>query len=270
MAGKLTTVFAKKEAEAYCSQGLHQEALKLYQNLLASSPNLGDSFKDAIQVKVDAIKTQLDGGSEQESRLLSAAEIRRIRKGWGANATTGDILVCAQAFCQVDHYQEAFSEIAKLLQKGCEEEQMLKLFAQCLVHLRTPEQLSKTIAPMGKKIFNQLESRCRFYLGLTEEMINQKQIPHAKALYQYLLIDPIISKKAPQRLDAIAKRMDRLASEDGQVHQEEESKAVPTASGDEIIAPRPDTDETPPALSAGKKLFDWLFFFKKKAIPKNS
>lgn len=264
MAGKLTAVLAKKEAEAYCSQGLHQEALKLYQDLLASSPNLGASFKDAIQEKVDAIQTQLSGGSKQESGLLSAPDIRRIREGWGDNATTGDILVCAQAFSQVGHYQDALSEVAKLLQKGCHEQEALTLFAQCLVHLRTPEQLNKTIALMGKKIFAQLERRCRFYLGLTEEMVHQKQIPHALALYQYLLVDPIISKKAPQRLDAIKKRMDQIASEASQANPEQTSKSIPATEGGETTASSSDAEASAPTQASGNKLFGWIPFFKKR------
>lgn len=272
MAGKLTAVFAKKEAEAYCSQGLHQEALKLYQNLLSSSPNLGASFKDAIQEKVDAIQTELNGGAKQESHLLSAPEIRRIREGWGTNATTGDLLVCAQAFSQVGHYQEALSEVARLLQKGCHEQEALTVFAQCLVHLRTPEQLNKTIAMMGKKLFHQLERRCRFYLSLTEEMVNQEQKPHAEALYQYLLIDPIISKKAPQRLDAIKKRMDQIAAETDPASQEDESgaladthgyEAMPDAHSDEIMTAPPEREASPPTQAGGNKLFGWLPFFRK-------
>lgn len=261
MAGKLTTVLAKKEAEAYCSQGLHQEALRLYQNLLSSSPNLADAFKSAIQGQVNAIKTKLDDLAPQEHQMLSAPEIRRIRKGWGANATESDILVCAQAFCQVGHYQDALSEVAKLLQKGGRIENAVGIFAECLVHLRTPEQLIKIIGPMGKKIIDELKTRCRFFLLLTEEMVRRKHLHHALALYTHLQKDPVICQKAPQRLAAISEGIMQLRNKEIQTGRDSKQKG--SAAAKEIKA----LEKKQPSATSDthkRKLPGWLHWFQKR------
>ncbi len=263
MVGKITTVLTKREAEAYRSQGLHNEALQLYQNLLASSPHLGASFKDAIQGQVAAIRTELDGGPAQENKLLSAAEIKRIKRSWGTKATESDLLVCAQAFCQVGHFQDALVEAAKLLQKGCAIKKVASVLAHCLVHLRTPEQLARSIGPLGEKIFKPKAARCRFYLMLTEEMIHQKQRDHALALYVCLKKIPAISQKAPQRLAAIGNAIERLTMDDGKDMQEQISKSVGTTEATNAIKTNP-KETSPTSPKAGKKnLLAWPPFFKK-------
>ncbi len=269
MDGKITTVLTKREAEAYRSQGLHNEALRLYQNLLASSPHLGASFKDAIQGQVAAIQTELDVGPAQENKMLSAAEIKRIKKSWGTMATESDLLVCAQAFCQVGHFQDALVEAARLLQKGCAIKKVVSVLAHCLVQLRTPEQLAESIGSFGEKIFKPREARCRFYLMLTEEMIRQKQRDHALALYACLQKNPVIRQKAPQRLEGIGSTIERLTMDDAKDMQEQRSKSASASKAANAMAPHP--EETPPLVSkAGKKNpLGWLPFFKKHN-PKNA
>jgi thioredoxin-like negative regulator of GroEL len=210
MAGKLTTVLTKREAETYRSQGLHKEALGLYKNLISSSPNLGTDFKDAIQGQINTIQAEIQGDPAQEDQMLSATEIQRIKKGWGGNATEGDLLVCAQAFCQVGHYQEALSGVATLLQNGCAMGKVVNLYADCLVHLHTPAQLAEALNPLVQQLFAQPQARLRFAIQLTEAMVNLKQARHAEALYQQLKQHPVISQKAPQRLSAIAKGIEAL------------------------------------------------------------
>lgn len=248
MVGKLTTVLTKREAEAYRSQGLHKEALGLYKNLLSSSPNLGDGFKDAIQGQMESIQSELHDGPPQESQMLSSAEIKRIKKGWGANATEGDLLVCAQAFCQVGQYQDAFSEATKLLQQGCAVNKVVDLFATCLVHLHPPAQLAETIGPLVQNIFTQPQARLHFHILLTEGMVKLKQPVHAQALYQHLKQHPIISKKAPQRLSAIATGIEQLqASQKAEEGHKAPGPEIATADTTNKSTPPPTEPHSPEA-----------------------
>ena len=257
MVGKITTVLTKKEAEAYRTQGLHQEALRLYQNLLASSPNLGTTFRDAIQSQVDAIQSELVNGPPTESKMLSAPEIRRIKEGWGAKATESDLLVCAQAFFQVEHYHEALTEAAKLVQKGCSLEKVMALIAGCLMQLQTPKQLRRCIGSVGKKIVRNPQERSEFYLLLTEEMIAQKHKDHAVALYVFLQQDLTISTKAPQRLESIAKAISNL--EDHDSHFAGERKSILAESSQDDHAQCSINDRK-------KKRFGWFSLFKKRNL----
>lgn len=250
MVGKLTTVLTKKEAEAYSAQGLHQEALKLYKNLLSSTPNLDDAFKGMIHDQMASLNQELDDGHPGEGRMLSAVEIRRIRKGWGTNATDGDILVCAQAFCQVGHYKDAFLEVVKLLQKGCAMGNAVGLFADCLAHLYRPKQLRQGLDRLGKKIFSKARDRLRLYLLTAEAMVNLKQPLHAYVLYRYLKQQPGINPKAHRYLLSIAKGIKQL-----QAAQKAEDNVAPAQPSVES-SPKEARDKSPSNwLSVIKKLF---------------
>lgn len=213
MASKLTMVLIKKEAEAYSSQGLHKEALKVYKDLLTSTPNLGDTFRGMIQTQMASIEQELDDGHSQEEARLSASEIKCIKEGWGADAPEGDILVCAEAFCRVGHHLDALSDVVKLLQKGSATGKVMEIFADCLVHLNAPNKLLNSVIMLSKKIYSRPQDQLRLYVLTTEAMVNLKRPLHAYALFRYLKQHPVISKKAPQRLIAIAKGI-KLLRED--------------------------------------------------------
>ena len=75
MVGKITTVLIKKEAEAYRVQGLHQEALSLYDHLLSSSPNIDPALKEAIKSQIEGICEDLQTFASQRSQPLSINEV---------------------------------------------------------------------------------------------------------------------------------------------------------------------------------------------------
>ncbi len=210
MAGKITTILAKKEAEVYCAHGLHQEALSLYKHLLASSPNMDPAFKRAIENQMAAIKNKLQTGHPDEHAQLSAKDILRLKKGWGATATKGDLMVCAQAFFRIGHFRSALAELTRLLNRGCAMKAVAGLFADCLVGLCRPQQLIKTTNRLTQKIFLRPEAHLKFMLLLTEKMVLQKQHTHALVLYRHLQQNALIKTKAPRRLAAIAKGINAL------------------------------------------------------------
>ncbi len=210
MVGKLTTILAKKEAETYLTHGLHKEALAIYKKLLSSCPNLENGFKDAVQGRIQEIQSELDETPTQENQKLSLAEIMRIRKGWGAAATEGDLLVCAQALCQVGHYQYAFEEVVRLLQKGCTFVKVIGLLADCLVHLRTPQQIPKSLDRLTQKLFKQSKAALELQMLLAQEMVKFKQTQYALVIYQHLQKDPHAAAGVPGGLAAIADAIETL------------------------------------------------------------
>lgn len=216
MIGKITTILAKKEAESYRSQGLHEEALQLYQNLLANSPNIDPAFKAGIQSQMQSLNVELNTKPNDKPSQLSAGEIIRIKKGWGSSATEGDRLICAQAFYRIGNFQDALNELIDLLSDGCDMNKASGLFASCLVELHQPKQLLKTIVPLNKKIFDKPNDRYRFFFILAEELLALEQPLHAHALFRLLQKQPVIRQKAPKRLAAIAKRVQQLYKAQGE------------------------------------------------------
>jgi hypothetical protein len=203
MVGKLATILAKKEAEIYRSQGLHKEALTLYEHLLSSSPNLDAGFKAAIKSQIQKIQMELDEHPADENQKLTLAEILRIKKGWGANAAENDLLVCAHAFCQVGHYQYALTEVARLLQKGCSITKVIGIATECMIRLCSPDQIQASVDRFSRKVFKHSPDAHEFQLLLTEEAVKEKQLLHALALYQHLQKDPQGRNETRHHLDAI-------------------------------------------------------------------
>ena len=203
MVGKIATILARREAEIYRAQGLHKEALTLYEQLLSSSPNLDAGFKSAIRSQIRNIQMELHEHPATENQKLTFDEILKIKKGWGADASENDLLVCAHAFCQVGHHQYALKEVAKLLQKGCNPAKVIGIAAECMIRLCTPEQIPQNVDRLAHKLFKHPSEAGEFQLLLTEEAVKQKQLPHALALFEHLQKDSQIRNEIGHHLDAI-------------------------------------------------------------------
>lgn len=233
MAGKITTILAKKEAEAYYSQGLHQEALLLYQNLLATSPSMDGSLKEAVLHRMDEINTALQTGpmETEEFQRLSAADIMRVREGWGEKATEEDILVCAQAFAQIGHHQYALAELSSLLKKGVLSNAVAELLADCLVHLHSAREFVYSVRSFANQVYSRTEIRYKLYLMIAAEMVRPEQLQYAQALYEYLHGIPVVEQKVPRRLAAIAETIRQLKILQGRNDREKapEPPSVPAS-----------------------------------------
>jgi hypothetical protein len=212
MTGKITTILAKKEAETYCSHGLHKEALDIYKNLIATSPNMDPDFKTAIENQIGMIAAKLQAGPGTEIQRLSAADITRTKKGWGKKATLGDLLVCAQAFYAIGHYKDALLELSVMLRKGCAAEKVAGLMADCLARMLRPDQLIKAVAQLGNKIYAHPHERIAFELALTHGMTILKKVSHARVLYRHLQKTTGLSESETRRLGTIAGEIQRLQS----------------------------------------------------------
>jgi len=210
MAGKITTILARNEAEVYRAQGLHKEALEIYCNLLATSPHIDPALKSAIEDQIDKLNGELCSNAADESHRLTAADIIRVKQGWGTKATEGDMLVCAQAFFQIGHYRDALMESARLLQKGLFARDIIALFANCLVHLQSSGKISRSIDRLSTRIFKRGEAQIRFLILLTEALIDLNRPLHADALYRHLQKKQGLNKDIAERLRSIAKAIHGL------------------------------------------------------------
>lgn len=212
MAGKITTILAKKEAETYCSHGLHKEALDIYKNLIATSPNMDPDFKTAIENQIGMIAAKVQAGPGTEIQRLSAADIARAKQGWGKKATEGDLLVCARAFYEIGHYRDALLELSAMLCSGCPLHKVAGLMAGCLARLLGPDQLIKGVEQLGHKIYAHPHKRIAFEIALTRGMTVLKKVPHARVLHRHLQNTAGLSASETQRLGTIADEIRRLQS----------------------------------------------------------
>lgn len=150
MASKLTVALTKKEAETYCAQGLHREALTLYEALLSNTPNISDTLKANIRNRVLKIVEEMEQADLDPHQKLSAEEIGKLRADWCGNPTEADLLICGHAFLQIGCYGEALDEFKTLLGMGHPLDSLLAPVTQCLACLHGPEDLATAFGRIAK------------------------------------------------------------------------------------------------------------------------
>lgn len=264
MAGKITTILAKKEAETYRIQGLHKEALRIYRSLLVTSPNIDPALKAGIENRIDKISAALASEDLKEANRLTVNDIIRVRKGWGEEATGADMMICARAFHQIGNYKEALVELAEMLQKGRATEKTHPLVADCLVKLYPPAEVADAIEKLYKENFDAPEDQFHHTASVVEAMVSQKQIPHANAILTYLEKLPALDGKASRRLAAIADRIAPLKP--GPMDADHGRHAIapdPPPTGEEIPHPFPHRPSRP--KNGARSLLRWLPFFGNRA-----
>ena len=210
MVGKITAVLAKREAEAYSSQGLHREAINLYTGLLSESPNIDPAIKTAIQSQVQGLSKELQTSDASREGPLSSQEIRRIRQGWGARATETDILVCAQAFCQVGSYADALKEFRHLLQTAGLKKNYVQGAADCLARLHSPEAMAVAVVCFAKEVCPTPRAALAVQLAMAKHLAAGRQIAYAAAIFQDLKNYPALAPMADQYLSKYAAAKKRV------------------------------------------------------------
>ncbi len=203
MAGKLTTILIKKEAEAYLDQGLHQEAIRLYDCLLASSPRIDPAIKAALQSQLELIRQVEQETESQRDNALTRLDIVRIREGWGSHATETDMLVCAQAFCQIGDFREALEEFRKLLAKSGLKRAYLQAMADCLAQMHASSEIAPAVQNEARKLSVDHPGRTlAIQLIMADHIASRQFAEHALTLYKHLAATPALRPPMKRHLAA--------------------------------------------------------------------
>lgn len=212
MAGKITTVLAKKEAEAYRSQGLHQEAARLFTELLTTSPNIDPEIRAALESQIQGIQAEMADADRQRQRRLTTQEIVRIRDGWGDSATEADLLVCAQAFAKIGAHDEALKELGNLLGRGHLKKIYLAAAADSFVQLHSPGALTRAVVQWTEATRQPPKAVVAMQLALAKHMAFMKKWHHALAMYRHLHHIPALAQDMKRRIDELTHRLKEPAS----------------------------------------------------------
>lgn len=206
MIGKITTVLAKKEAEAYRAQGLHNEARQLFIDLLTGSPSIDPSIRSAIESQIKDIDQHIKTATSQKRRPPTAQEIATLRDSWGPQASATDTLVCAQAFFQVSAFGEALAEFQKLLRRDKIKKEYVTVAADCLVKLHTPDQIVAAIVEMIREITQKPKTILAIIMAMAKHIQSKGHDAHALALFEHLHKIPGLAEAMQERIDQIHER----------------------------------------------------------------
>jgi tetratricopeptide (TPR) repeat protein len=206
MGGKITIALVKREAETYRTQGLHEEALALYQRLMADSANMDLSLKETIQKQVEGIFLEKQRFDTPPGQALSPDDILRIKKGWGQEATVTDVLICAQALYQMGSYGAALQEYRNLLKNSDAPEHLVGVVTDCLIKANEPEQLPRAADALVKGLFDDKKKSLSFQLSLAKTLAAKTDKTHAIVYCSHLQNHPDLPAKVAARLaSAVAK-----------------------------------------------------------------
>lgn len=207
MLGRVASALIRREADAYRAQGLQEEALALFRKALAASPPLSPDVKAGIEQEIQQIEAEMAGAGFDEGQQLSEEQIAVIRCGWCDDATTDELLVCADSFRALGRYGDALLELRKAVQKGYSLHKAIGLVADCLVHLHEPEQLQGVVTDLAAEMVKNNQERFNLTLLLAEQMWKIGNGDHAAAIARLLSELKGISRNDRTRVEALLENL---------------------------------------------------------------
>ena len=203
MVGKLTAVLIRREAEAYRSQGLHEEAFALYDELLSTTPNIDETLKSDIQSQMDDIAEEMEAfSSPKEGEPLSSKEMRLLKHGWENGASLADLMISAQGLCQIGAYHDALIELGKLLGAGLTPNRVVGLSAKCFLNLYDNESLPEKAEQWLGSIYPESKKVLAVHLLFIKEFSQRSDKTYAFRYCRYIRSKPSLPDKLIKRLDA--------------------------------------------------------------------
>jgi tetratricopeptide (TPR) repeat protein len=146
MTGKMTIALLKREAELYYTQGLHREAIGVYEKILETGSALDPEVRQAAKCRVDVLAQELAALESGPEDVISPAEVDLIR---GEGKDRGDLCDpynCARAFREMGLFEEALAEYATLYQPMSPAPEALAGLCECLSRCGTPASLPERFA----------------------------------------------------------------------------------------------------------------------------
>ena len=184
--GKFSTILTKQEAEAYRAQGLHQEAMRLYDQLLSSSPHIDAGIRTSIHARIQDLEKEMQTAAAQRERAMTAEEITRIRNGWGNQASETDIWVCGQSFFNIGAFTEALAEFDHLLRSAGLKTIYIHAAAECLAELHAPSALPGVAEAMARTWSHDPKHILSCQMIMVKHLQTRGLTDHARSFYLHL------------------------------------------------------------------------------------
>jgi type II secretory ATPase GspE/PulE/Tfp pilus assembly ATPase PilB-like protein len=238
-----------KEAETCYAMGMIEEALGLYEQVVASSNTISAEARQTLAEKVDQLKQEIQDQKASEKKVLSAEHISVFKKTLSVQEDFTTLLDGAAALKELGLLEEAVAEYEKLVEADPTASNLLKSnglpgkiirdYLSCLLEIRDPADVVKTAYKIVYKfsLGNQETAQIKLWLGQRLEQkemhdlsfelyqaaaemdaANPEIADRLKALkaklssnsrYDYLLRSKIISTQQLQESLTIAKKINK-------------------------------------------------------------
>jgi len=159
-----------REAEAYYSHGLLNEALELYEEILVSGSPLDPTLQKLLKQTIAAIKNEI---AELDGVVATPTsdEVSIFNQTWDVQEDVNDVLGSVSAYQELGLFNEAIEEYMKLFQMDYPIRDMGPGLAECLLQVHSP---SRVIDQVEKIIGNNnlddgTSAEIKYALGLQME-----------------------------------------------------------------------------------------------------
>ncbi len=192
-----------KTADAYESHGLFDEALALYQEVLAELPEDDADRRSEIQKKIDGLKEEVEDDEGDAGYELSSEEVTHIKSGLSIGESGPEIFDSATAFKELGLYKEAVSEYQKLFQTDFSVDEFLQDFLDCLLSIYPPGEAFEEVERIVKESQVEEKTEAAIKFGLAHELDQRDYKELATKCYQAVQkIDPVYPK-LKERLESV-------------------------------------------------------------------
>ncbi len=166
------------EAEVYKSMGLLEEAMGVYQKLLADPAALAPEEQESIKEKLEELRKELDTQEDGDQEGVSQEEITAIKESLSAQENVQTILDGAFAFKELGLYEEAVGEYTRLFRMDYPAEKLIPEIAKCLMKLHPPQKASEEAVNIieSQKLEDKKEAILKFRLGVEMEKVGHPEL----------------------------------------------------------------------------------------------
>lgn len=185
MAGKILTALTKIEADEHWSDGRIQEALDIYETLLASSPNMTLNTKVSIEARVKLLRSELDSPASPDGNRDVDDAIQKLQKAMASNETLADLRKGAKNFYQKGLYADALENLRLLVRQNAADEFCVTAIAGCIIHLYKIEELAVAVDLFLTESFQNAKKAILFKMVLADKLAQKGFPKHAKILIQH-------------------------------------------------------------------------------------
>ena len=244
--GPLNVDLRIKEAETCYAMGMVEEALALYQQVVASANTLSAEARLTLTEKVDRLKNEIQDQKEAEKKAVSAEHMSAFKKTLSAPEDFATMMDGAAALKELGLMEEAAAEYEKLLEAdpaACDHlksdglsDKLIRDYLTCLLDIWEPAEVVKKAYKILYKfnLGNRETARVQFWLGqqmerkdmhdlsfdlyrtaaeldaadpeIAERLKALKAKLSSNSRYDYLLRSKLISTQQLQEALAIAKK----------------------------------------------------------------
>ena len=176
----------KHEAETYLSQGLHQEASKVYEKFLAKAGDLHPAIRIFIDESMRRIRAAARDHDRDEAELMTDVEIALIKKGWKGHATDEERMASAQALVSMGLYKDALEEYRWLIKKRFITVDVIQGVALCLVNLVRSKHFAVVVDHFTGELFKHPKNRKALKIAIAKKIDSERYPRHFSALCYHL------------------------------------------------------------------------------------